>query len=499
MLGFLVLLINATVLSIPIGAVPFVYTAPLGGCAAFSAYVDPISPWGIASVSVVSYSGALSQPVFEPYPTPKYVKGRVCGDFVTIRIDKWRALPPAIPVSVKGEDSVYIYQGVPLEVNSTAIVRVKSFTEPQLEGAFYFKVSSLQALGVYIEEYVIYGPVKIYAYGIANITYINIGDKSPDFYVVVPTAGVRVEGIKPWVPDFTLWFSPNQTAAVGKPRVVVEQISIPVSGECNGSAWVTNPLERPLQVYVKLETGEEYSLSFYYIPNGLKTWRFKGASAKTIDGSDLPVYAVTTADGSPVAMCIVEGISYNVYVKVGDVMYRYPAEVKNGEVVAFTDLVKPSISLDVAGFNATVEPEVVKLGGNVTIRLYYNGTHVADYTTKAAPKIAVNASSLFKEMRVVDVLGTPIESFTVYVGGLKFRGSNGVVRLLPLSDFVAVEINGVKYLVNLQPVAKLPTLTRESFFKVLIAATAVGGAVAFGMRRKEGVGEGGRDRDVVEV
>ncbi|WP_258871728.1 hypothetical protein [Pyrobaculum aerophilum] len=52
MLGFLVLLINATVLSIPIGAVPFVYTAPLGGCAAFSAYVDPTSPWGIASVSV---------------------------------------------------------------------------------------------------------------------------------------------------------------------------------------------------------------------------------------------------------------------------------------------------------------------------------------------------------------------------------------------------------------------------------------------------------------
>jgi hypothetical protein len=28
-----------------------------------------------------------------------------------------------------------------------------------------------------------------------------------------------------------------------------------------------NPLERPLRVYVKLETGEEYALSFYYLPD----------------------------------------------------------------------------------------------------------------------------------------------------------------------------------------------------------------------------------------
>ncbi|MGC8994344.1 MAG: hypothetical protein ACP5J0_03000 [Pyrobaculum sp.] len=500
MYGLLILVINATVLTVPITSIPFIYTAPLGGCANFTAYVDPLSPWGIASVHAVSNTGVLTTPTFQPYPTPKFVNGRVCGDFLTVKVERWRSLGPVVPVTVKGEDSVYVYQGVPLEVNGTAILRVKSFTPPQVEGDFYFKVWSTQSLGVYMEEYVVYSTAKISAYGIANITYISLSDTKADYYFVIPTAGVRVDGVKPWTPDFNLMFSPNQTAAVGRPRVVVEQIALPVVGQCNGTALVYNPVERPLQIYVKLTTGEEYVLNFYHLPTAVKTWLFKGATAKTVDGQDLPVYAVSTEDGSPVAMCIVEGPTYYVYVKVGDVVYKYPAEVREGAVEAYTDLVKPRVVLDVQGFNATVAPEVARLGTNVTVRLLLNGSVVAEYVVRAAPRLVINASSLYREMRVVDVLGSPIDRFAVYVGGLKFYGEHGAARIIPLADPVAVEINGVKYLVSVRPVVKLPTLTLESFVKMFVAAGAVGAAAAVGVRgRREEKKEERGGRDVVEV
>jgi hypothetical protein len=259
-------------------------------------------------------------------------------------------------------------------------------------------------------------------------------------------------------------------------------------------------VERPLQIYVKLTTGEEYVLNFYHLPTAVKTWLFKGAAAKTVDGRDLPVYAVSTEDGSPVAMCIVEGPTYYVYVKVGDVVYKYPAEVRDGAVEAYTDLVNPRVVLDVQGFNVTVAPEVAKLGTNVTVKLLLNGSVVAEYVVRAAPRVVINASSLYREVRVVDVLGSPIDHFAVYVGGLKFYGERGVVKIIPLADLVAIEINGIKYLAGMQPVVRLPTLTLESFIKMFVAAGAVGAAAAVGMRgRREEKKEEMGSRDVVEV
>ncbi|ACB39535.1 hypothetical protein [Pyrobaculum neutrophilum] len=498
MLGFLYLLINATAAAVPITAMPFIYTAPLGGCANFTAYVDPLAPWGIASVYGVSSSGSLVPPALDPYPTPKYLRGRLCGDYITVRVDRWRSLGPLIPVSVKGEDSAYLLQGVPYVVNGTAIVRIKSFTPPQVEGRYVYRVYSASAFGVYAEEYVVYGGAQIYAYGIANVTYISLSDDKPDYYVEVPTEGVKVDGVRGWTPDFQLYFAPGQRAVVGKPRIVVEQIAVPVVGECRGTATVVNPTERPLRVYVKLETGEEYALSFYYLPKNITTWRLRGAQAKTADGQDLPVYMVATDDGTPVSMCVVSGASYAVYVKAGESVYRYPAEASGGVVEAYTDLVKPKAVLDAPGFTAVVQPEVAKMGQNVTVKLFYNGTQVAEFVRRAAPVIAVNASSLFRTIRVVDALGTPIPAFTVAVGGLKFAGRDGVARVIPLDSRAAVEVNGVAYLVQLQTEVKIPTLTPHSFLKIAAAAATVGAAAAF-IARKRGE-EGPRPRgDLVEV
>jgi hypothetical protein len=496
MFGLLLLLINATASAVPISTIPFVYTTPLGGCVNFSAYLDPLSPWGIASVYAVGKDGALTQPTLDKYPTPKYVRGYVCGDFLSIKIDRWRSVGPLVPVTVRGEDSAYLYVGVPYEVNGTAIVKVKSFTRPQVTGQFVYRVASAESFGVYAEEYVVYGVVQISGYGIANITYISFSGDRPDYYVYVPTKGVKVEGVKSWTPDFHLLFAPNQTEVVGKPRVVVEQISVPVVGECSGRAAVVNPLERPLRIYVKLDTGEEYTLSTYHLPVNITTWRFRGAVAKTVDGQSLPVYAVSTDDGSQVGMCVVEGASYYVYVKTNESVYKYLAQVSGGFVEAYTDLVRPKAALP--GFNVTVEPDVAKIGSNVTVRIYYNGTLVAEYIRRASPTLFINVSSFFHEVKVVDVLGTPLSRFVIYVGGLEFYGVDGVARIIPVDANAAVEVNGVRYLVQLQPEIKIPTLTKESFLKVAVAAAVVGAAAAFGLRKKEKPVEKG-GRDLVEV
>lgn len=498
MLGFLFILINTTAIAVPITSIPFIYTTSLGGCANFSAYLDPLTPWGIASVYAISNNGVLTQPTLDHYPTPKYLRGRICGDFVTVKVDRWRSLAPLVPISIKGEDSAYLYQGVPYVINGTAVIKIKSFTPPLVEGRYVYKVGSTSAFGVYIEKYIVYDTAQVLAYGIANITYISLSDDKPDYYVEIPTRGVKIEGVKPWAPDFQLYFAPNQTTVVGRPRLVVEQIKIPVLGECRGVATVVNPLERPLRVYVKLETGEEYALSFYYLPDNITTWRLREVVARTIDGQNLPVYLVTTDDGASVGLCVVEGVSYFVYVKTNSTIYRYPAEVKNGVVEAFTDLVKPRVIAP--GFNATVEPDVVKTGSNVTVRLYYNGTFVAEFIKKASPIIVINVSSLFHKIKVVDALGSPLTTFTIYVGSLKFYGHNGVAEIIPVEERAAVEINGVRYLAQIQPEIKVPTLTQESFLKIAAAATTVGVATAFALRRKEPRATREKiERDVVEV
>ncbi|MFN7106268.1 MAG: hypothetical protein ACK4M3_06785, partial [Pyrobaculum sp.] len=351
---------------------------------------------------------------------------------------------------------------------------------PVVSGDFVYRVSSLAVEGIYVEEYVAYGPAQLTAYGAINVTYISLKEERPDFYIYVPTPGVRAEGLKPWSPDIPLWFSPNQTAGVGRPRVVVEQISIPVVGECGGVAVVTNPLQRPYSLYIRLEDGSSYHMSFFHLPAGVATWRLRGAVAKTLDGRELPVEEIAAQDGTPVGLCVVEGVQY--YVKTYG--YRYPAEVRQGRLEADTDLVEPRVAAP-RGLNATVAPQVARSGSNVTVRLYYNGTPVGEVVAKATSVIVVNASQLYREVRVVDLLGEPVPHFVVYVGGLKFVGRNGVAEIIPTRDIMAVEINGVRYVARLTPEVRVPTFTWGSFLKVVTAAAVVGVAAALVIRRRE--------------
>ncbi|MEZ0319492.1 MAG: hypothetical protein ABWK05_05830 [Pyrobaculum sp.] len=497
MLGFLYLVLNATALAVPITSIPFVYTAPLGGCVNFSAYLDPLSPWGIASVYVVSNTGQLDWPQLKPYPTPKFIQGVACGNFLSIRVDKWMGVGPLVPVSVSGQDSAFLYGEIPVGINKTAVVKIKSFTKPQVAGDFVYKTYSSVVEGVYVEEYVVYGRAQFAAYGIANITYINLSDARPDYYVYIPTPGVKVEGVRDWAPDLTLWFGPNQSAVVGKPRLVVEQISIPVVGECPGVAYVVNPVQRPLTVYVKLYTGEEYTLSFYYIPANISTWRFQKAVATTLDGAELPVYGVETDEGYPVGTCLVQGLHYYVVVRLNGTSYRYAASVNAGVLEARTDIVEPRVEVS-PPFRAVVSPPAARTGDNVTIRLYVNDTLVAKVERKAAPLIKLNTTAYFKTIRVVDVLGTPVDSFVVYVDKLKFYGTRGEALVVPVSDVAAVEVRGAKYLVKLSSEVRVPTLTTASFLKIAAAAATVGG-VAASLFRKRRVEKEAGGADVVEV
>ncbi|WP_226951997.1 hypothetical protein [Pyrobaculum calidifontis] len=499
MLGLLLLAINATLAAVPIPYVPYVYTAQIGGCVNFSAYIDPLSPWGISSVYVVLNNGAVVAPQLNRYPTPKYVSGTACGDFISVKVDKWRSLGPLIPVSVKGQDSALLYQGFPLEVNGTAILVVKSLLPPRVVGDFVYRVNSTAFQGVYVEEYIAYGHVEVSGYGIVNVTYISLTGDRPDYYIYVPSRGVRVEGVKPWTPDIPLLFASNQSAVVGKPRLVVEPISIPVVGECAGTATVSNPLQRPLLVYVKLQSGEEYVLQYYYLPDNVTTWLYRGAEAWSIDGVELPVSYVEAEGGYPVGKCLVEGLRYYVYIDVNGTTYKYPAAVRQGTLEAHTDLVKPKVAVE-APITAAVEPPIAKAGDNVTVRLFINGTVVAELKTKAAPVIKVN-STLFKEVRVVDLLGSPIHAFVVYVGTLKFYGTNGVAKVVAVDNAVVVEVNGAKYLAPLAPEIRLPTLARESFLKILAAAIIVGVSAAFvvGVKKRESGEKVIKGGDVVEV
>ncbi|MEM4578463.1 MAG: hypothetical protein QXU59_06535 [Pyrobaculum sp.] len=487
MLGLLLVVINATLIPVYISTMPFVYTTPITGCVDFAAYLDPASPWGISTVYVVTRDGRFNTPALDPYPTPKYIKGYVCGDFLTIRVDRWASVGPLVSVSIRGTETLYLYQGAPLEINGTAIIKIRSLTQPSVVGQFVYKTASKSLLGVYIEEYVVYGDAKISGYGIVNVTYLSLNSDKPDYYITIPMRGVKIEGVRNWEPEYNLMFSPNQTAAVGRPRVVVEQIEIPVVGECQGSAVVLNPIARPLNIYIRLETGDDYVLSTYHVPNNISTWRLREVKAKTVEGGDLPVYTITTEDGAPVSNCIVEGLNYIVYIKIGNDTYSYKTAARGETIEVITDLVKPRVVTDSQELLAKVEPEVAKLGSNVTVRIYLNNTLVAEYIKQAAPTILLNTSTLYRELKVVDLLNTPISNFIVYIGGLKFYGQRGVAKVVPVDDKIAVEINGVRYLAPLEPVVKIPTLTFESFVKVVAAAAIVGGAAAVGLKKSGGV------------
>lgn len=494
------MIVNATAMSIQIASIPFAYSVHLGGCAKFAVQLDPLLPWGVASVYAIHGNGTASLPELDRYPTPKYVSGTACGEFLHLVVDRWRSLGPLIPVTIAGEESMYAHWGVPLVINGSAIVRVRSLVPPSVRGSYAYRVSSEVVRGAYLEEYAVYERAEVHAHGIVDVVYFRLADSErPDYYVYTPARGTRLEGGRRWTPDVELKFAPDQLTVTGRPRLSVEQISVPVVGDCEGSATVLNPLERPLRILVRLASGDEYTLFSYSIPGNITSSAVRRVLAVTADGREVNRCYLTASDGTPVRACIISGVTYYINVRVANRTYSYPALLSNGIAYAHTDLVIPRVVADAPGFAALVKPNITQLGSPVAVRLYYNGVEVAEYTVAARPVINISTSALFFEVRVADILGSPIPEFRIHVGSLKFRGEGGIARVLKAGNSAVVEIDGARFYVALGSEVRVPVMTRASFVRVFLAALSLGALAAALLQRGSRQAARAGGRDVVEV
>lgn len=118
---------------------------------------------------------------------------------------------------------------------------------------------------------------------------------------------------------------------------------------------------------------------------------------------------------------------------------------------------------------------------NITIIIKINNTVIKKFIEKAKPLIIINISSLYRRIEVVDILGEPLESFSILIGGLKFRGRDGVADVIPLNDDVVVVYNGISYLLKFSDRLKVPTLSERGVIKMALGAAILGAGVYFGL------------------
>ncbi|AEA12212.1 hypothetical protein TUZN_0722 [Thermoproteus uzoniensis 768-20] len=481
MLVALYLLLNSTLSLIQVPYVPYTFSTYLGGCANVTAYLDPLSGYGISSVYVIDQYGNIQRALLAPYSTPTYVTGRICGSFLSIVVDKWRAVGPLIPVSY-GTTSTYALIGtIQLNLTDGALVEVKSLYKPNVTGSFIYKVEDRSAMGVYLVKYLAYGSqIAISGYGLVNVTPISLSSKAPDYYVYVPEPGVNLSGGFP-APISGLRFAPSQIYVLGKPTVVVSQVQIPVVGQCGGTAYVSDPLARPVSVIVQLNDGETYTLQSPEFPKAVNTTLLLGINATDLAGTPLSDYNITvyptTADGAPVGRCLVYGVPYYVAVAWHNATFYYPAALVDGYLVARTDLVKPKVVIYGWG-TGEVSPRLARAGSNVTVTVYLNGTAIARYAVKAQPVISINDTNLAEVVHVVDILGSPLDSFEVIMGNLTFRGAQGAAVVIPLSSYAVIRYRGVEYTVQLGATVRLPVMTADSLVKIMAASLAAGVSTA---------------------
>lgn len=499
MLALLYLLINSTLSVVNIPYVPYTYSVYLGGCANVTAYMDPLSGYGISSVYVINQMGDLRRAVVEPYSTPTYVAGDVCGTFLAITVDKWRTVGPLIGITY-GEPSVSNLLGTAqLNITGGALIEVKSLYKPNVTGGFVFKIGERNALGVYVEDYLAYGSsVTITGYGLVNVTPIDLSSRAPDYYVYVPEPGTNVTGGYP-VQISGLVFAPGQRYLLGRPQLLVSQVSVPVIGDCPGVAYISNPLARPVSVLVQLDDGETYIVQMPEFPKYINTTALLGINATDLLGNPLSDYNLTTyvvATGNQiVGRCLVSGLSYYIAVVVNNDTLYYPAALDRGFLIAHTDIIKPKIQVVGWGVGAAYPP-ISRLGQNITVAVTLNGTTIAIYHKRASPLIVINDTSLAVRVYVTDILGSPLDSFEVMVGNLTFRGRDGVVYVIPLSNTIAVSYHGLTYLEELAPKISLPVMTSESFLKIFAGSLIAGLSAGLALTRKKK--EIGGD-DTVEV
>lgn len=477
MLVALYLLLNSTLTVVNVPYVPFVYNMYLGGCANITAYLDPLSGYGISAVYVIDQYGNSQRALLAPYSTPTYVTGDVCGTFLAIAVDKWRAVGPLVPVAY-GNPTVYNLIGaLQLNISDAAIIAIKSLYKPNVTGSFLYKIQEETVAGVYFTEYLAYAPqISISGYGLVNVTPISLSSKAPDYYVYVPEPGVNISGGYP-LPISGLRFAPTQMYLVGKPSIVVRQVQIPVSGQCQGYAYVSDPLARPVTVTIQLDDGETYVVQSPYFPKAINTTLLQGINATDAVGNPLSLYNLTvypaTSGGSPVGRCLVSGVEYYIAVVLNNSTYYYPASISGGYLVARTDIVKPRVVVYGWGQGVAIPP-MARAGSNVTVAIYLNGTEIASYVAQAEPVITINDTNLAKMVHVVDILGSPLDDFEVLEGGLAFRGSNGVAPVIPISNVVVIKYRGVEYTTQLSDTIKLPVLTESSFVKIAAVSLAAG-------------------------
>ncbi|MFB6491265.1 MAG: hypothetical protein TU35_008555 [Thermoproteus sp. AZ2] len=489
MLALLYLIINSTAMAVPIPYIPYAYSLYLGGCANVTAYLDPLSGLGISAVYAISQDGVAVRPPLSPESTPTYASGDICGAFLSIVVDKWRSIGPLIPVS-EGNPAVYNLLGeYQLNFTDAAIIEIKSLYKPNITGSFIYKLSENNILGVYVEKYIAYeAPITIQGYGLINITPIYLSQSPAEYYIFVQEPGVNVSGGFP-LNIAGLRFSPSQTYLVGNPKVVVSQVQIPVIGNCSGSAYVPDPLTRPITVLVNFDDGESYAVQFPYFPHAINTTTLRGIEATALDGTPLSALNLTTylvaPGGQPVGQCLIEGLQYQVAVVLGNKTLYYPASINNGVAQAATNIVRPAVVVQGIGYGVASPPIAVE-GENITVSVYLNGTLLAKYQAKAEPRIVINDSKLLARVEVVDVFRDPLGDFYVEAGNLTFRGSNGVAYVVP-SQFLVVVYGGRQYLVQYSQTITLPVLTKASLIKALAGSLAVGIAAGIGLapRRKK--------------
>jgi hypothetical protein len=484
MMVALYLLINSTLSLIQVPYVPYTFSTYLGGCANVTAYLDPLSGYGISSIYVVDQYGDIRRALLAPYSTPTYAAGRICGAFLSIVVDRWRAVGPLIPVSYGAGETYALIGTVQLNVTDGALIEVKSLYRPNVTGSFLYKIEDQSAMGVYLVGYLAYGAqITISGYGLVNVTRISLSSKAPDYYVYVPEPGVNLSGGYP-APISGLRFAPSQIYVLGKPTVVVSQVRIPVVGQCGGVAYVSDPLARPVSVVVQLDDGETYTLESPEFPKAINTTLLMGVNATDLAGTPLSDYNVTvyptTADGAPVGRCLVYGAAYYVAVVLGNSTIYYPAALEGGYLVARTDIVRPRVAVYGWGVGA-VSPELARAGSNVTIAVYLNGTAIARYVVRAQPVISINDTGLAEAVHVVDIMGSPLGDFEIAMGNLTFRGAQGTAVVIPVSSFAVVKYRGVEYTVQLSPTIKLPVLTEGSLLKIAAAAGAAGASTALAL------------------
>ena len=433
LVAFVVLVINGSLMQLPITSIPTIITVPIDGCAELEAMVDPSSTLGIQVLGDVEYLG---------YPSPKYLRVLACGG-VKLRIDKWRPLGHKLRLSIKRAETAFAGDARIRLNGSAAIIKVKSVGPVGVKGDFAYIVDRSNNSVVVIA----YGDyVELRGVGIAEVTLLKFGDDG--VWLSLPWLGVRLSGRYITELREIPTFSPNQTVYLDEPAVEWYDVELGADGcvtrvvlrnktviivtrEGAGSIRLDAAPLAPINV-----TGREVTRLVLHLADG--------GVARLEDFQIIDEY------GNSMGRCV-PSLMKKVLVRfeVGGREYVYAGEVSGNLVHVYARLIDASISV-VSPIKAEYYPARVlaEIGDEVTVTILLNGRVVGRVNiTVTGPNIIIDASQLYSRYRLVDILGVELvgdaKVYTVY--GV-FNASEGYV-ILPrgLSGELSVEYLGAKF------------------------------------------------------